>query len=155
MNEEKIDEGIFLTPDEEFWMKKMKDIAAGSIKSIEEAGKHIIGIITVMQGIYAAVLAFSGIKEIPEANLPAAVFYVSPILLWLVSLFFVLRVFKTKKYNYYSNSPGSAKETFIEISAYKQKNLNVSYFFLCLSFVIAVLGILYWLYIGTTPSPTI
>ena len=92
MNEEKIEEGIPLTPDDEFWITKMKEITADSIKSIEEAGKHIIGMITVMQGIYAAVLAFSGIKEIPEANILAAIFYVSPILLWLISLFFALRV---------------------------------------------------------------
>jgi len=146
MNEEKIEEGIPLTLDEEFWMTKMKDITADSIKSIEEAGKHIIGMITVMQGIYAAVLAFSGIKEIPEANILSAIFYVSPILLWLISLFFALRVFITKKYVYYTNSPDSAKDTFLKISACKQKNLKISYFFLCLSFVIAVLGILYWLY---------
>ena len=146
MNEEKIEEGIPLNPDDEFWITKMKDITADSIKSVEEAGKHIIGMITVMQGIYAAVLAFSGIKEIPEANILAAIFYVSPILLWLISLFFALRVFITKKYVYYTNSPDSSKDTFQKISEHKQKNLNISYIFLCLSFVIAVLGILYWLY---------
>ena len=146
MNEEKIEEGIPLTPDDEFWITKMKEITADLIKSIEEAGKHIIGMITVMQGIYAAVLAFSGIKEIPEANILAAIFYVSPILLWLISLFFALRVFITKKYVYYTNSPDSSKDTFQKITDHKQKNLKISYIFLCLSFVIAVLGILYWLY---------
>lgn len=146
MNEEKIHEGIPLTQDEEFWMKKMKEITADSIKSVEEAGKQLIGMITIMEGIYAAVLAFSGIKEIPNANLLAAIIYISPIFLWLISLFFTLRVFKSQKYYYYSNSPDSSKEIFQKIVAFKYKNLNLAYLFVCISFVIAAGGIFYWLY---------
>ena len=148
MNEDKIEEGIPVTSDDEFWLKKMQDITAESIKSIEEAGKQLISMITVLQGVYTAVLAFSGIKEIPKANLFSAIVYISPIFLWLISLFFALRVFQTKRYLYYSNSPDSSKETFKKIADYKQKNLNIAYYFLCISFVIAAAGILYWLYIG-------
>ena len=150
MKEEKIEEGIPLTPEEEFWMGKMREMTAASIKSVEEAGKQLIAMITVMEGIYAAVLAFSGIKELPKANIPAALFYISPIFLWLISLFFALRIFKSRKYRYYSNSPDSAKETFHQIAAFKYRNLNLSYFFLCLSFVVAGAGIVYWLYLGST-----
>jgi hypothetical protein len=109
MDEEKIEEGLPLTQEEEFWMGKMRDVAADSIKSVKDAGKQIAGMITVLQGVYAAVLAFSGIKEIPKANLIAGAFYISPIFLWLVSLFFALRIFKTEKYRYFENSPDSAK----------------------------------------------
>lgn len=148
MDEEKIEEGLPLTQEEEFWMGKMRDVAADSIKSVEDAGKQIAGMITVLQGVYAAVLAFSGIKEIPKANLIAAIFYISPIFLWLISLFFALRIFKTEKYRYYENSPDSSKETFRQIVDHKQKNLDRAYFFLCVSFVVAASGILYWLYMG-------
>ena len=145
MKKEKVEEGTPLTPEEEFWMEKMREMTAASIKSVEEAGKQLIAMITVMEGIYAAVLAFSGIKELPKANIPAALFYISPIFLWLISLFFALRIFKSRRYRYYSNSPDSAKETFHQIAAFKYQNLNLSYFFLCLSFVVAGGGILYWL----------
>ena len=148
--EEKIEEGIPITPEEEFWMGKMREMTAASIKSVEEAGKQLIAMITVMEGIYAAVLAFSGIKELPKANIPAALFYISPIFLWLTSLFFALRIFKSRRYRYYSNSPDSAKETFQKIASFKYRNLNLAYFFLCFSFIVAGIGIVYWLYIGST-----
>ena len=58
MDEEKIEEGIALSPEEEFWMAKMREMTADSIKSVEEAGKQLIAMITVMQGIYVSVLTF-------------------------------------------------------------------------------------------------
>jgi len=143
--EEKVEVGTPLTSEDEFWIEKMLELSANSIRSIEEAGKQIIGMITVMQGIYAAVLAFSGIKEIPKGSIPAAIFYISPVFLWLISLFFALRVFKTKRYRYFSNSPDSSKNTFKAIVDFKQKNLNIAYSFLTISFAIAALGIIYWL----------
>lgn len=152
VKEEEIEDGIPLSSDDEFWLKQLQEMTASSIKSIEEAGKQLISMITVMQGIYAAVLAFSGIKKIPESSIIAALIYISPIFLWLTSLFFALRVFKTKKYHYYSNSPDSAQNTFQEIAANKQKNINIAYVFLCLSFFVAAMGILYWLYIGGSPQ---
>lgn len=148
MNEEKIEEGMLITEEEEFWIKRMREVASDSIKSIEEAGKQLIGIITVMEGIYAAVLAFSGIKVIPKGNMLAAVIYISPVFLWLISLFFALRVFKTQRYHYYSNSPDSSKQAIQKIADFKHKNLNIAYTFLCISFVIAAAGIIYWLYKG-------
>jgi len=151
VKEEEIEEGIPLSSNDEFWLKQMQEMTASSIKSIEEAGKQLISMITVMQGIYTAVLAFSGIKKIPESSITAALIYISPIFLWLTSLFFALRVFKTKKYHYYSNSPDSTQNTFQEIAAYKQKNINIAFVFLCLSFFVAAMGILYWLYVGGNP----
>ena len=150
MNEEIIEEGTPLTTEDEFWMARMREMAGNSIKSVEEAAKQLIAMITVMEGIYGAVLAFSGIKEIPQGKVWAVFFYVSPILLWLVSLFFALRVFKTQKYQYYSNSPDSAAATFNKIAEFKYKNLNLSYAFVCISFVIAAIGIMYWLYVGSS-----
>ncbi len=54
MDEEKIEEGKRLTPDDTFWMKRMLKIAADSPKAIEGAAKQLIGMITVIQGLYAA-----------------------------------------------------------------------------------------------------
>lgn len=149
MNDEIIEEGIPLSTEEEFWMSKMREMAGNSVKSVEEAAKQLIAMITVLEGIYTAVLAFSGIKEIPKGSLWAVIFYASPILLWLVSLFFALRVFKTQKYRYYSNSPDSAKAIFNKIRDFKYRNLNWSYYFVCVSFVVAAAGIMYWLYCGS------
>ena len=152
MKEEEIEEGIPLTEEDEFWMEKIRGMTAASIKSIEEGAKQLIAMITVMEGVYAAVLAFSGIKQIPKANIWAALIYISPIFLWLISLFFALRVFKSREYHYYSISPDSARETFQQIASFKYKNLNRAYYFLCLSFAIAAAGIFYWLYMGSMPK---
>ena len=41
MDEDKIEEGIPVTMEDEFWLNKMRDITAESIKSVEEAGKQV------------------------------------------------------------------------------------------------------------------
>lgn len=148
MPAKKIIEGMPVTAEDEFWLNTLKKITADSIESIENAGKQLISMITVLEGIYTAVIAFSGIKEIPRGNVLASIFYILPILLWLVSLFFALRIFKTQKFVYYSNSPDSAKRTFWEIARRKQRNLDIAYICLCVSFVIAAGGIFYWLFAG-------
>jgi len=148
MNDEIIEEGIALTSEDEFWMCKMREMTANAVKSVEEAAKQLIAMITLIGGIYGAVLAFSGIKEIPKGSLWAVLFYASPILLWLVSLFFALRVFKTQTYHYYSNSPDSAEAMFKNIRDFKYRNLNWSHFFVCVSFLVVAVGIMHWLYCG-------
>lgn len=146
MNEQTIEEGIPLTPEDEFWMSRMREMAADSVNAVQEAARQLIAMITVMEGIYAAVLAFSGIKQIPQDSVPAVIFYASPILLWLVSLFFALRVFVTRKYHYFGNSPDSSAAAFQKIAEFKYHDLKRAYFFLCLSFAVAAGGIMYWLY---------
>ncbi len=153
MNEENIENGLPLSNEDKIWLERMKNLTTDSIKSVEEAAKQLIAMITVMQGIYAAVLAFSGIKRIPEDNLIAALFYALPIVLWLLSLFFALNVFKSRKYQHYSNSPDSCKETFNKIANYKYRHLNLSYACFVLSFLVAIAGIMYWLYTGAQPEP--
>ncbi|MBI5417622.1 hypothetical protein HZA55_06705 [Candidatus Poribacteria bacterium] len=56
MDEEKIEEGIKITLEDEFWVIKMQELTANSITSIEEAAKQLISMITVMQGIFVFVL---------------------------------------------------------------------------------------------------
>ncbi|MCP4581691.1 MAG: hypothetical protein GY839_08715 [candidate division Zixibacteria bacterium] len=148
MNDDQIQEGEPLTDDDTFWLDKMKEITGKSIDSVEEAAKQLIGMITVMQGIYAAVLAFSGIKEIPQGNIWYVVLYALPIFGWLAALFYALRVLKSKKYRYYSNSPDNAKETYQKIADFKYTNLTMAYWLICGSFLIVALGIGYWLYLG-------
>ena len=154
--------GIPLTEDETFWMAKMRELAGGSVGAVEESAKQLITMITVMQGIYAAVLAFSGIKEMPRGNLWALILYALPILVWLVSLFFALRVSKVREYRYYETSPDSAKDTFLKIAKNKHRDLRLAYILFTISFIIAAIGIFYWLYSAsqlipppTTPKTTI
>ena len=154
MNDEKIEEGILLTDDDKFWLKRMQDIVGDSIKSVEEAAKQLVVMITVMEGIYAAVLAFSGIKEIPKGSLIAAVLYALPIFLWLFALFFALMVFKSKRYTYISDSPDHAKQIFEKIVEYKHKMLNCAFVFVTISFIFAAMGIIYWLIQGSKPAIT-
>ncbi len=150
MSDEKIQKGEVLSPEDIFWMDKMREMAGKSLESIEAAAKQLIAMITTMQGIYAAVLAFSGIKTIPKDSKWAALFYALPIILWLVSLYFALQVFKSCKYKYVETSPDAAKDTFQKIADHKYNMLDWAYISFTVSFLIALAGIMYWLYIGGT-----
>lgn len=153
-NPDTITEGEDLTPDDLFWLNQMRQLAADSIKSVEEAAKQLIAMITVLQGIYAAVLAFSGIKEVPKGDLLATIAYALPIALWLIALGFAIAVFKVKRHTYYVNSPDSAHDTFKSIADRKYKHLNRAYAILTLSLLVALIAIAYWLYLPA-PEPSL
>ena len=150
MNEEDVIEGLPPSARDKFWMEKMSDLTAASITSVENAAKQLSGVMTVLQGIYTAVLTFSSMKEIPKGNIIAAVVYAAPILLWVIALFFILRVYMSHKYDYYSNSPDSSEVTFRKIALYKYNNLYKAYLCTAISFFIVLAGIFYWLYKGGT-----
>ncbi len=144
------EKGIPLSKSEEFWIGKLRELRAGSISAIEEAAKQLVTMITVMQGIYAAVLAFSGIKEMPRGNVLALICYALPIFLWLAALFFALMVSHPRAYHCQEDSP---EETFDTIAKFKYQRLRLSFILVVISFVIAAGGIMYWLYTASQPIP--
>ncbi|GAG27335.1 unnamed protein product [marine sediment metagenome] len=142
-NNDRLGKSAHITDEDRFWMKTMSEMAGKSIDSIEAAAKQLVTMITVVEGVYAAGLVF-------KANSAVMLFIIGlPFILWLVSLFFALQVFKSKKYPYFSKSPSLAKNTFYEIADYKQKHLDWAYATFAVSFIIAIATIVYGLCTGS------
>ncbi len=72
------------------------------VSKIEESAKQLVGITSGLQALYIAIFAFSNIHQQVEGivapfllKIVLFLLYFSPLLLWLVSLYFAMRVFFT------------------------------------------------------------
>ena len=151
-------QGGALTPLDRFWLDIARDAAKESIGALEEAAKQVIAIATLSQTIYFAAISFSDLKK-ALAQLPLAqqwgfvILLVIPIVLWLFSLWFAIRVFKPETYQTNLNSPDLAREMYQTIAAYKHKQLQRAYLALVVGLVPLIVNIvIYFLYAPLPPT---
>jgi hypothetical protein len=138
-------QGQSLTEEDTFWLEQWKDLFKGSIPAIHDAGKQIIAMLTTMQGIYLAAIAYSELMKKPESlavleHLALA----APLVIWMVALFFALNIFRTKTYELPLNAPQEIKKTLIEIAKTKQHNLTQAYWLIVIGLFVAVFNILFY-----------
>ncbi len=81
------------------WRAVGNEAPVQAITRIEEAAKQLIGLTTLLQGIYFAIFAFSDVrKQVGALNFPiphglVLLLFFIPLLLWLISLYCATRVF--------------------------------------------------------------
>ncbi len=104
---------------------------------------------TLVEGIYFAAISFSDLQKVmavqgTDAWLRIALF-VSPIVLWLICLFFAVRVFTPETYKTNLSSPQLAESVYREMVGYKHRNLKRAYWALMAGFVPLVIAVVYYL----------
>jgi hypothetical protein len=138
-------QGQSLTEEDTFWLEQWKDLFKGSIPAIHDAGKQVIAMLTTIQGIYLAAIAYSELMKKPEAiagleHLALA----APLVIWMVALFFALNIFRTKTYEIPLNAPQEIKKKLVEIAKSKQYNLTQTYWLIVIGLFVAVFNILFY-----------
>ena len=134
---------------DEFWLETARTAVRESVASLEEAAKQLIGAVTLVEGIYFAAISFSDLRKVmavqgTEADLRIMLF-VSPIVLWLVCLFFAVRVFTPETYKTNLSSPQLAEQLYQELVGYKHRNLKRAYWALLAGFVPLVVAVVFYL----------
>jgi hypothetical protein len=134
---------------DEFWLETARTAVRESVASLEEAAKQLIAAVTLVEGIYFAAISFSDLRKVmavqgPEAWLRIGLF-VLPIVLWLVCLFFAVRVFTPKNYETNLSSPQLAEEFYRELVGYKHRNLKRAYWALLAGFVPLLVAVVCYL----------
>jgi hypothetical protein len=76
--------------------------------------------------------------------------FASPIVLWLVSLAYAVRVFSPETYKTNLQSPDLGREMLQDIMAYKQRQLRLAHKALRLGFVLLIVNII--VYLGWIPQ---
>jgi hypothetical protein len=141
--------GEYVTELDEFWLETARTAVRESVASLEEAAKQLIGAVTLVEGIYFAAISFSDLRKVMAVQGPEADFrimlFVSPIILWLVCLFFAVRVFTPKNYDTNLSSPQLAEQLYREMVGYKHRNLKRAYWALLAGFVPLVMAVVYYL----------
>jgi hypothetical protein len=105
-----------LSDDNPWIIKKSPLEREQSIASLEETAKQLIGAVTLVEGIYFAAISFSDLRKVmsvqgPEAWLRIGLF-VSPIVLWLICLFFAVWVFTPETYKTNLSLPQLAEQLY-------------------------------------------
>lgn len=134
---------------DEFWLETARTAVRESVASLEEAAKQLIGAVTLVEGIYFAAISFSDLRKVmavqgTEANFRILLF-VSPIVLWLVCLFFAVQVFTPETYKTNLSSPQLAEQLYRELVGYKHRNLKRAYWALLAGFVPLLVAVVYYL----------
>lgn len=164
VNANEIKQGVVIgkpvTDDDVFWMKIGQGVVKDAVGRVEEAAKQLISITSVLQGIYFAAISFSDLKKALvivdlQGWLQAALF-VSPIIIWLISLGFAIRVLVpvARKINYVS--PDEMRKKYLEIIEYKYRHMQRAHLALVLGFVPLVFNVfvyLAWIHMPVQPKP--
>ena len=148
--------GEALTPLDRFWLDTTRGVVKESISAHEEAAKQLIAITSFAQTIYFAAVSFSDLKKgivtlPPVEQWLVAVVLAFPLVFWIVSLFFAIRVFVPETYHTNLNSPELAREAYEQIVSYKHTQLRRAQLLLVAGFVPLVLTIV--VYLAVLPVP--
>ena len=110
-------------PDDDFWLEQGKKMVEDSLTAVRAAAKRLLTGLEIIMGIYLGILGFADFipKELP---LPQKALFVTPLLLWLISLYCALQVMMTRQLNILLHSPDDIREKSEQILREKQTNLN-------------------------------
>lgn len=134
-----------------FWLDTARQLVNTSITAIEEAAKQIIGLVTLLQGIFFAVITVSDLKLKLAALAGQAYFWillslmVLPMLCWIFSLWWSVLVFLPRSYSLHLRSPDLSREAFNQLVEHKHKHLLRAYRALTLSFLLLLMAIVAYL----------
>ncbi len=141
MNEEQPIAGKSLSEDDQFWLEQGRELVKNSIGSIEGAAKQLITLLTAMKGIYLAAIAFSEFtKNLKGAFAWQHIVLIAPLVCWLIALRTALDVYRSREYGLRLNEPETIRAALADIAAYKQKKLNITYWWIALGFLTAMIN---------------
>jgi hypothetical protein len=127
-----------------FWRDNAKSMLGSSIESIESAAKQLIAICGILEGIYFHAITYSDIRG--WIGTVEGIFYLAPLVLWLVSILFAVLVFSPRVYETNIASSRESKETFTKIVSFKHRMLKTSQFVFFISFIFLMIamGLYLW-----------
>jgi hypothetical protein len=135
-SKEPIFESAPSAPDDDFWLEQGKKMVEDSLTAVRAAAKHLLTGLEIIMGIYLGILGFADFipKELP---LPQKALFVTPLLLWLISLYSALQVMMTRQLNILLHSPDDIREKSEKILLEKQTNLKWAFTTLAVGLVTA------------------
>ena len=158
-DEEKLLEGMT-----EHWRKVWNEAPVQALTRVEDAAKQMIAITTGLQGLYIAIFVFSNIRVQVMATLGGVLgvlvllLFFTPVVCWLVSLFYATRVFvpsvrPSVNFNEVSASAWQkVKDAYGRVSEEKLRWLHSSHRWLIASFVLVLIAVVVLVFLPTTPT---
>lgn len=131
-----------------FWKENARKLVGESISTIGAVAKQIIVVAGLLEGLYFHAITFSDLRGSLSGGMVWV--YLSPIVLWLASLFFAMWTLLPEAREININSTRSCKKTFENIVSEKHLRLMISEALLLASFLPLIVAVYYYL---TTKPP--
>jgi hypothetical protein len=132
-----------------FWREIGREMLKGTIATIDETAKQIVGVAGVLAGLYVNAVAFSDLRQGIATGVQLV--YVTPLGLLFVSLVAALIVFWPDRSRLNLNSFEAAKHLFERTARDKLLALRIASVFLGLG--VLTIGIAVWVYLTTFTTP--
>ena len=158
------DEEKILQEMTEHWRKVWNEAPVQALTRVEDAAKQMIVVTTGLQGLYVAIFVFSTIRTqvmaAPGGLLSVLILllFCTPVVCWLVSLFYATRVFVPRvqpdvNFNEVSASAWQkVKDAYGRVSEEKLRWLQRSHRWLIASFVLVLLAVVVLILLPTAPT---
>lgn len=127
-----------------FWRETAKELIRSSIMPLDETAKQVIGVVTILEGLYFNAIAFSNLRSNVPHDWHIAV-YLAPICLLLVSLVAALMVFFPKGYLLNIHSSEASRLVHEDLLKRKRHWLRIASIFLVLGIVALFFAVLLYL----------
>jgi hypothetical protein len=130
-----------------FWRDIGREMVKGTVTTIDETAKQVIGVAGVLAGLYVNAVAFSDLRQVATGS--QLLVYLAPLGLLLASLVAALTVFWADRSRLNLNSFEAAKLLYERTARDKLLALRVASVFLGLA--VASIGLAVWVYLTTVP----
>jgi len=132
---------------ESFWHEVGKDIIRKSIDPVNESAKQIIGVTSILEGLYFNAITFSNLHNKISFSWLLAI-YVAPVGLLLISLGAALMVFLPKRYTINFLSTEGSRLVYETMINRKMRLLKIAASFLVLAISALLLAVIIYLIKG-------
>jgi hypothetical protein len=129
--------------DDDIWLEEGKRMVTESLSTVRNAAGALIMALGMLQGVYLAVLGF-GEKQLACFSFLQKALFISPLLLWVASLYLCLAIVMTKKINLFANSPSDIRAKSTAMLLKKQLQLQWAFGSLALG-LLATFVLFFWM----------
>jgi hypothetical protein len=128
--------------DDDIWLEEGKRMVTESLSTVRNAAGAMIMALGMLQGVYLAVLGF-GENQLACFSLLQKMLFVSPLLLWLASLYLCLAVVMTRKITVFANSPSDIRAKSTHMLLKKQLQLQLAFWSFALGLLLTF-ALFFW-----------
>lgn len=108
------------SPEHLFWRQAIQEMRKGSVKTVEDAAKQLIALVTLLSGLYFHAITFS---QIPQGYAGLKVLFVGPLALWVLCLLAATSVFFPRRFLLSPYHPEEAERLVGQALAWKYRLL--------------------------------
>ncbi|MFQ5875954.1 MAG: hypothetical protein ACE5JL_19445 [Dehalococcoidia bacterium] len=134
--------GIPPSPEHQFWRQAVQEIRRDSVKTVEDAARQLIALVTLLSGLYFHAITFS---QLPRGGLYLKLLFVGPLALWVLCLLAATLVFFPQRFMLSPYAPNQIESVVTETLAWKYRLLVVALGLLVVS--LSWLVVAAWVYL--------